>query len=103
MEISIERSPQHWCPSAVSNSQPLDPEFDALDHSATDPEFSRFLRGHQLEGGLKEGSAYKILKNFRGYLRGRVINGEFTVCYSCVGKSFKRGNILKHSLLKLFI
>ena len=39
MEISIERSPQHWCPSAVSNSQPLDPEFDALDHSATGHSF----------------------------------------------------------------
>ena len=40
MEISIERSPlrgQHWCPSVVSNSQPLDPELDALDHSATAP------------------------------------------------------------------
>ena len=37
MEISIERPPQHWCPSVVSNSQPLDPELNALDHSATTP------------------------------------------------------------------
>ena len=37
MEISIERSPKHWCPSVVPNFQPLDPELDALDHSATAP------------------------------------------------------------------
>ena len=41
MEISIERSPQHWCPSRGSNSQPLDPEFDALDRAATDPQARR--------------------------------------------------------------
>ena len=38
MEISIERSPQHWCPRVVSNSRPLDPELDALYHSATAPQ-----------------------------------------------------------------
>ena len=44
LEISIERSPQHWCPSVVSNSQPLDPELGALDHSATAPQLKDYLQ-----------------------------------------------------------
>ena len=38
MENNIERSPQHCCPSMVPNSQPLDPEIDALDYFATAPQ-----------------------------------------------------------------
>ena len=30
MEISIERSPQYWCPNEESNSEPSDYENDAL-------------------------------------------------------------------------
>ena len=37
MEISIERSPQHWCPSAGFELTTVGPEFDTLDRSATDP------------------------------------------------------------------
>ena len=44
----------------VSNSQPLDPELDALDHSATAPQiknplFFRFLELFKKRGGPEEG------------------------------------------------
>ena len=38
MEISIERSPQHWCPSAGFELTTVGSEFDTLDRSATDPQ-----------------------------------------------------------------
>ena len=34
MEISIERSPQHWCPSAGFELTTVGSEFDTLDRSA---------------------------------------------------------------------
>ena len=44
MEISIERSPQHWCPSAGFELTTVGPEFDTLDRSATDPPVTSVTR-----------------------------------------------------------